>query len=92
MYSSGIKSVNIVYRPGKANSNADALPRNPVQVAPNEGIGESEVQVAAISSESVTPTTTISQLLHSSPPVLESQSFAVEQRKDKELADMVQYL
>ena len=92
VYSSGIKSVNIVYRPGKANSNADALSRNPVQVAPDEGIGESEVQVAAISSESVTPTTTISQLLHSSPPVLESQSFAVEQQKDKELADMVQYL
>ena len=92
VYSSGIKSVNIVYRPGKANSNADALSHNPVQVAPDEGIGESEVQVAAISSESVTPTTTISQLLHSSPPVLESQSFAVEQQKDKELADMVQYL
>ena len=92
VYSSGIKSVNIVYRPGKANSNADALSRNPVQVAPDEGIGESEVQVAAISSESVTPTTTISQLLHSSPPVLELQSFAVEQQKDKELADMVQYL
>ena len=41
VYSSGIKSVNIVYRPGKANSNANAVSHNPVEIAPDEGIGES---------------------------------------------------
>ena len=52
VYGSGIRSINIIYRSGKANSNADALSRNPVGEAPKEGVGESEVQVATITSES----------------------------------------
>ena len=51
VYGSGVSEVNIIYRSGKANANANALSRNPCMPAPQEGIGESEVQVAAVSSK-----------------------------------------
>ena len=40
--------MNIIYRAGKENVIADALSRNPQAPAPQEGIAESEVQVAQI--------------------------------------------
>ena len=43
IYGTGIKNVKIVYRPGKANTNADALSRCPVMPATREGIGETEI-------------------------------------------------
>ena len=52
VYGSGIGEVNIIYRSGKANTNADALSRNPYAPAPPEGIAENEIQVAAVSSSS----------------------------------------
>ena len=65
VYVCGIKSVTIVYHPGKANANADALSRNPVERPPTEGIAETEMQVAAIQSLPSHCLSTISDLLTS---------------------------
>ena len=51
MYGYGVSEVNIIYRSGKTNANADSLSRNPCLPALLEDVGESEVQVAAVSSE-----------------------------------------
>ena len=75
VYGSGVSEINILYRSGKANTNADALSRNPYLPAPQEGIGESELQVAVVSSE---PDTSISTLLQSDPAASTSTPFGEE--------------
>ncbi len=45
----GVWNLKILHKPGKNNGNADALSRSPCNPAPKEGMGEAELQVAAIS-------------------------------------------
>lgn len=90
VYSSGIGKVTITYRPGRENSKADALSRNPVSA------GESELngQVAQIDTSGSGSNLDIAQLLEAL-PIETSQSdfdFALEQRKDQNLLKMVRYL
>jgi hypothetical protein len=63
VYGSGIKSIKIIYKPGKSNMNADVLSRCPVADAPKEGIAESEVQVAVVQTQPSLPETSIQELL-----------------------------
>ena len=50
MFGQGIKTVSIVHKAGKENVAPDALPRSPCCDSLVEGIGQKEVQVAAITS------------------------------------------
>ena len=59
VYESGVRSIDIIYKSGKSNTNADALSRNPVRPAIQQ---VEEVQVAAIQSDC-----TIAELLTSLP-------------------------
>jgi len=89
VYGSGVKSMQIVYRSGRENLNADALSRNPQGEAPCPP-QEEEVQVATLSSSEVE----IQQLLDSdvSQSVDHGSDFGVEQQKDGELRDIINFL
>ncbi len=98
MYSRGVKTVNIVYRAGRENANADALCRCPQLPGPTEGVAEAEVQVAVVR-ERETPTDleqlNSKQLLTSepSPELLPcSDDFGIQQRKDPQVEEMYRYL
>lgn len=66
VHSSGIKEVNIVYRPGRENAKADSLSRNPSLPAPPVGVAETDVQVALTStnvdSEDQFPVTMVTKM------------------------------
>ena len=82
--------MHIVYRAGRENASADALSRHPREPAPLQGIGQDETQVAAVSSA-----TDISMLLQeNSLSVGEGQSehYGAEQRKDRHLKEMIDFL
>ena len=89
VYGAGINKIDIAHCSGKTNTNADALSRNPRFPAPNEGIGENELQVAVINSEPITSTDI---LLQAEPLVGTPTSFGEEQRKDPQLKDIIHFL
>lgn len=85
VFGTGVKTVNIIYRSGKENVNADALSRNPVNPAPAVAVAEGEVQVSAV--------TTMPELLAAKPlPAGDVDYFAREQLKDPEVLAMIRYL
>ena len=51
MYGCGVKDIQISYRAGRENQNADALSRSPYSSSPAVGIAEGEVQVASVTSQ-----------------------------------------
>ena len=89
VYSSGIGKVSIVYRPGRENSKADALSRNPVKA---ERDGEPEVQVAQVSMTVDDREMDISQLLEALPMESKLSDFQDKQRKDPNLLGLTRYL
>lgn len=98
VYDSGLKAVKIVYRAGRLNSVADALSRCPTESAPAKGVAEQELQVASVQSEETrghsstqTDSEEIRDLLKSPPHHAQDGDFAVEQRKDPFLKEMIEF-
>ena len=79
VYGSGVWSFKIMYRPGKSNSNADALSRSPQVPTPEVGLGEVEVQVAVVGSGDGGCGSTIRELLQAEPQVVDTESLPTEQ-------------
>ena len=77
IYGRGIKEVKIVHRAGKTNLAADALSRSPQAPAPTEGIGQGEVQISKVVSQSVT----VSELLKKLPVCESPADYGQEQGK-----------
>ena len=81
VFGSGVRKIDIFYRPGRENSKVDALSCNPV---PN-------VHVAQVHSSN-TLDIDISQLLKMPPPTQSLTDFHKEQMKDPKLQKMLNYL
>ena len=87
MYGSGVKDIQIIYRPGKENCNADALSHQPHAPAPLEGVAEGELQICAITSD-----TDIEVLLKADPTAYIPINFRDEQLKDSRLYEIIHFL
>ena len=99
VYGSGLKDVKIAYRAGKFNSVADALSRSPQEEAPVEGVAEQELQVSVIQSSQLrgdngtSPSPAeVSDLLEVSPAHTQCDDFALEQRRDPKLKEVIDFL
>ena len=87
-----MKDVKIVHRARRENTNADALSRSHQAQAPAEGIAEGEIQVAAVSAqESHSVADDLASLLRCD-PAPENTSAPAEQKKDLQLAELIDYL
>jgi len=87
VFGSGIKDVQIIYRPGKENRNADALSRQPHASAPFEGIAEGELQVCSITSD-----TDMEVLLKAEPTAYVPVNFRDEQLQDSRLYEIIHFM
>ena len=88
IFGSGLKSIQIKYRPGKDNCNADGLSRCPVSSPPQDEL-ISTTQIAVVQSEG---NTSISELLTVSPLSSSYQDFSVEQAKDPDLQQLLCFI
>lgn len=89
VYSSGIKTIKVIHKSGKTNKNANALSRNPVE--PLECRANGDSQVAAVRSDGAD----LTELLQLEPeinPVRNVTDFALEQRKDPLIREIVMFL
>ena len=83
VYSSGLRTIDITYRPGKENTNADALSRQPCQPSPEDNTASHFVQVASILEE------VEDAMMQPTPP---PSDFSDEQWKDAVLGAVIDYL
>ena len=98
MFGSGVRSLQITYRAGRENANADALSRcppedvtnsTPTVLSPMSNTASSDVQVAQVQSTD----RDILELLQSPPPGSDlSGHYSQEQEKDLEILQLRQFL
>ena len=89
VFGAGIQNVDIIYRAGRDNANADALSRQPHLPAPAVGTVDDDAQVLSIEASDVdTPS-----LLELKPEFITSEynshGFSEEQKKDEEILSMI---
>ena len=87
VFGSGVRKLEIKYRAGKENSNADALSRAPCGDSPLE-VMITDVQVATVQATDLNT----QQLLQLEPAMGRTESFSEEQKKDPEVHEMMTYL
>ena len=66
LFSCGLRSIKIVYRPGKDNASADALSRCPISAPHNDIVVDDAVQIAQLEPSSPV----ITNLLNAEPVTL----------------------
>ena len=88
IFGSGLRSIQIKYRPGKDNCNADGLSRCSVSSPPADEL-ISTTQIAVVQSEECT---NISELLAVPPLTSSYQDFSVEQAKDPEIQQLLCFI
>lgn len=91
VFGSGVKDVQVVYRPGRENDQADALSRNPVVSSGDEHL-EVDARVAQVTS---LEEASIDELLGSEPSEIgdgPEVAYPSEQRKDANLRALMTYL
>ena len=91
VFGAGIQNVDIIYRAGRDNTNADALSRQPHLPAPAVGTVDDDAQVLSIEASDVdTPS-----LLELKPEFITSEynshGFSEEQKKDEEILSMISF-
>ena len=97
VYGSGVHNIQIFYRPGKENVNADILSRNPLDRAPDV-FQSDKVQIAAIQTTQPATDLDIRSLLGRHHSLTNSASsaptneFALSQQQDPELLKIIQLL
>ena len=98
LFGAGLKSIKIVYRPGKDNPHADALSRSPMSHSQSAAVSDSrdynpaaQVQVAAVNTSN--DVSQIEQLLQAKPVSTGSLvNFAAEQSRDPYIHQIIQCL
>ena len=92
LFSSRLRSIKIVYRPGKDNASADALSRCPISAPHNDIVVDDPVQIAQLELSSPA---VITDLLNAEPVTLgmpQNIDFASKQSKDPVVNDIIQFL
>ena len=91
VFGAGIRNVDIIYRAGRDNANADALSRQPHLPAPAVGTVDDDAQVLSIETSDMD----ISSLLELKPELITSEynshGFSEEQKKDEEILSMIRF-
>ena len=87
VFGSGISHLKIIYRPGRENTGADTLSRNPL--TDNQEVTELDASVLQVISQELK----IDELLSASPQTQTLQNeFIQEQKKDTQLRQLIDYI
>ena len=92
VHGSGIRNVTIRYRPGKENSNADALSRSPIGAVPSDETTALPMAVAQITAEDLSSLFLQEPTEELADDPLDTSLLEQEQKKDHKICQMMEYL